>query len=124
MFYVVGFMQGFKKLEIWRLSKELTIMIYKVTEKYPSTEKFGLVNQMRRAAISIPANIAEGTGRSSNKDLANFINISIGSLFELETFTEISKELNFIDANLHDAISKKIAEIKHKAINFNKRVRT
>lgn len=89
-------MKDFKELEVWKEAKRLVIMVYKLTETYPKTELFGLVNQMRRSAISIPSNIAEGVGRKTEKDAAHFMFTSRGSLFELETQTIISMDLNYI----------------------------
>jgi four helix bundle protein len=89
-------MIDFKELNVWRESKHLAILIYKLTESFPKHELFGLTNQMRRAAVSIPSNIAEGNGRRSNKDKIQFIYIARGSLFELETQVILSVELTFI----------------------------
>jgi len=83
-------------LEIWKLSILLVKAIYKITRLFPDEEKFVLVSQMRRSAISIPSNIAEGAGRKSKKEFTNFLSISLGSLTELETQIIISKELNYI----------------------------
>jgi four helix bundle protein len=80
-------MNNYKDLKIWQKSFQLSVDIYRITQDFPDTEKFGLVSQMRRSAISIFSNIAEGHGRSSDKDFSRFLNISIGSTNELEYFT-------------------------------------
>ena len=85
-----------KDLQIWIRSIALVSEIYKVTKKFPDDEKYGLSIQIRRAAVSIPSNIAEGSARKSNKELANFLNISMGSLSELDTQLIISKNLNYL----------------------------
>ena len=85
----------YKNLEVWKKSIELVKEVYVITKSYPNDEKFGIVSQMRRAAVSIPSNIAEGATRYSDKDSSRFIDIAIGSIAELETQLIISKELGF-----------------------------
>lgn len=89
-------MFGFQKLQIYQLAKEVVKYNYKLTKKFPSEVKFALVQQMNRAAVSVPSNIAEGTSRRMNKDKAHFINMSYGSLMELVCQMEISLELEYI----------------------------
>ena len=88
-----------KDLEAWKKSIELVKDVYSITKNFPSNEQFGLVSQMRRAAVSIPSNLAEGAARFSDKESIRFIDISLGSLAELETQIIIAKELNFIKEN-------------------------
>lgn len=83
----------FKSLAIWERSRILVQHIYEVTKGFPDDEKFGLVSQMRRAAVSVPSNIAEGCGRKGNKELIQFLHISTGSLCELETQLYLSYDL-------------------------------
>lgn len=85
-----------KNLEVWKKSIELVKDIYLITRDYPQDEKFGIISQMRRAAVSIPSNIAEGNARMSSKEASRFIDIAIGSIAELDTQIIISKELGFI----------------------------
>ena len=87
----------FEDLLVWRKSHELTIQIYEITKSYPPEEKFGLVSQMRRAAVSIPANIAEGFNKRGMRDKANFYNIAQASLEELRYYLILSKDLGFYD---------------------------
>ena len=89
-------MHNYKKLNVWVSSISLVKNIYKLTRKFPKDEMFVLTQQLRRAAISIPSNIAEGAGRNSNAQFKNFLQISIGSCFEVETQLIISKELDSI----------------------------
>jgi four helix bundle protein len=89
-------MQDYKKLQVWHISKNLAKNIYLATSSFPKEELFGLTSQMRRSAISIPANIAEGCSRKSSKDFINFLRISLGSVNELLTFIELSKEFSYI----------------------------
>jgi len=88
--------KNYKELDVWRRSLRLTIELYKVTRGFPEDEKFGLVSQIRRAAASIPANIAEGWGRGSTKEYIKFLLIARGSLNELETHLIISQELGYV----------------------------
>lgn len=87
----------FEKLEVWRLSKRLVVDIYKITGKFPTEERFGLVNQMRRAAVSISSNLAEGSGRNTAKDQAYFYNIAYSSLMELLNQLLIAFDLKWIE---------------------------
>ncbi|MBU0670975.1 four helix bundle protein, partial [Patescibacteria group bacterium] len=87
-------MQTYKDLTVYTKSIKLVTKIYKITNKFPDNEKFGLVSQMRRCAVSIPSNIAEGQQRNTSKEFANFLYISRGSIAELETQINIVKELD------------------------------
>ena len=99
-------MKDFKELEVWKACKNLVIMVYKNTDNFPKTEQFGLTNQLRRAAVSVPSNIAEGIGRKTNKDSSNFMYISRGSLFEIETQVIISFELAYLsDLQLEELVN-------------------
>ncbi|MEK7581773.1 MAG: four helix bundle protein [Patescibacteria group bacterium] len=87
--------KGYKNLKVWQRSVELALATYELTEKFPKSEIYGLISQMRRASISIPSNIAEGSRRRSNKDFSHFLVIAQGSGSELETHIEITKQLSF-----------------------------
>jgi four helix bundle protein len=87
----------FHDLLIWQKSKLICLDLYRATSKFPDHEKYGIVSQIRRAALSVPVNIAEGHGRSSDEDFARFLYISLGSLRELETLVEISGELEYFE---------------------------
>ena len=87
---------GYKNLEIWKLSKDICIYIYEITKNYPKDELYGIISQIRRCAVSIPSNIAEGYAKSSLKEQLKFIEISNGSFYELTTQIEISHELKYI----------------------------
>ena len=88
---------GFERLEVWKRSRILTKQIYMVTQTFPDSEKFGLVNQMQRAVISICSNIAEGASRRSNKDQAHFYNMSFSSLMEILNQLILSNDLEYLD---------------------------
>lgn len=87
----------FKDLKVWCLGKELVLEIYRLTSSFPVEERFGLASQMRRAAVSIPSNIAEGFNRFHGKDYRRFLLMALGSCAELETQFEIGVELELID---------------------------
>jgi four helix bundle protein len=104
-------MHQFKELEIWKRSRLFCSHVYSITSKFPSDEKFGLTNQLRRASVSIPSNIAEGSSRSSNKDFSRLLEIAIGSGYEVETQLLIASDLEFINASELEAIIKELNEI-------------
>jgi four helix bundle protein len=89
--------QRFEDLEVWQKAHGIALETYKMTKKFPDEEKFGLVSQMRRAAVSIAANIAEGFKKRGKNDKANFYNISQGSLEELRYYIILSKDLGYIE---------------------------
>lgn len=97
-------MNNFKKLEVWQLSRLLAVNVIKITKGFPDDERFILVSQIRRCAISIPSNIAEGAGRGSKKDFNHFLNIAAGSLYELETQLIISFDLDYISQENFDTM--------------------
>ncbi|XCF07187.1 four helix bundle protein [Tamlana crocina] len=95
-------MKSYRDLDVWKEARKLVTIIYEFTQEYPKEEIYGIVNQMRRCAISIPSNIAEGCGRQSSKETIHFLYISRGSLYELETQSFLSKDLNFLsEEELH-----------------------
>ena len=100
----------FKDLEVWKESIKLVTDIYKITETYPKSELFGIVNQIRRSVISIPSNIAEGSVKHSDKETLRFLDISLGSLAELDTQMLISENLGFI--NNYSDIEQQISKVR------------
>ena len=88
-----------KNLKAWTLSMDIVEEIYSVTKTFPAEEKFGLTSQIRKSAVSIPSNIAEGAGRNTKKEFVHFLHISQGSLSELDTQLELSFRLKYIDEN-------------------------
>ena len=93
-------MKNFKELKVWQKGVEIAVNSYKLVDTFPATEKYSLSQQITRAAVSIPSNIAEGSSRSSEKDYARFLEISLGSSFELETQYLIAQNVNFGDQQL------------------------
>ncbi len=90
-------MRDFRKLEIWKNGISIVKHVYHLTDKFPKEEKYGLKSQITRAAVSIPSNIAEGCSRNSEIEFKRFLEIALGSLFEVETQLIISQELQFLD---------------------------
>lgn len=86
-----------KKLDVWILAMALVKDVYKATADFPSAERFSLTDQIRRATVSIPSNIAEGAARNTKKEFVNFLHISQGSLSELDTQLELARELGYLD---------------------------
>ncbi|GAA5041118.1 four helix bundle protein [Marivirga lumbricoides] len=113
-------MHNFKKLKIWEKSMELSLLIYRITNDLPSEEKFGLTSQVRRCAVSIPSNIAEGSSRDSKKEFARFLSIAIGSSFELETQLLLSRKLNFITESDFNIVELSLTEIQKMLNSFIK----
>lgn len=104
-------MANFKELLVWQKAILFVTDIYKVTEYFPETEKFGLASQLRRAAVSIPSNIAEGNSRRSSADYLQFLKISRGSSAEVETQLITSQNLNYTTAEDHEKLNNQITEI-------------
>lgn len=115
--------KGYKKLIVYQKSRELILLVYKLTKRFPSDEKFVLVPQMRRSALSVTANIAEGYAKNFRKDFARFVNISIGSITELEFFLEISHELNYITGTECNQAISLILEVKKLLYSSQKSLR-
>lgn len=113
---------GFEKLQVWQDSKELSVLIYKVTAKFPTEEKFGLTSQMRRAIVSVSSNIAEGSSRNTKKDQAYFYGVAYSSLVEVLSQTLIASELNFLEKNNVDEIRIEVEKVSNKLNALRKSV--
>ena len=105
-------MHNFKKLQIWNLSMDLAADVYKATEGFPKTEIYGITNQIRKSAVSIPSNMAEGSGRGSNPDFIRFLNYSYGSTCELETQLILGNRLGFMENSPAQALTGSIVVFK------------
>ncbi len=113
-------MKTYRELICWQKAIELVKSIYKITNNFPHTEQFGLTSQLRRAAVSVPSNIAEGFGRGSNKDFRRFLDISRGSLFEIQTQIYIAKELDYIDKEFFEKVYEQSREVERILVGFMK----
>jgi len=116
-------MHNFKELKVWQISRNLVKEVYEITASFPSTEKYGLISQIRRCVISIPTNIAEGCGRNTDKDFSHFLNISLGSAYELETLLILSLDIDFIAKEQLETLSTKISEIQKMTFGLIKTLR-
>lgn len=115
-------MQSFLKLEVWKKAHQFVLDVYDVSKNFPKDELFALTKQLRKAAVSIPANIAEGCGKRTRKDLSNFLNISLGSAHECEYYILLSKDLAYLDFNKYMKLNNEINRIKAMLINFINRL--
>ena len=113
---------NYKNLKIWQRSVDLCTSIYLVSQNFPESEKFGLTNQIRRAAISIPSNIAEGAGRKSKADFQRFLRIAEGSANEVETQIIIAQELKFIKSEVAQKLVIEVNEILKMIGGFTKKI--
>ena len=113
-------MKGHHRLDVWKRSIEFVSAIYRLTADFPDIEKFGLISQMRRSAVSIPSNIAEGAGRGSKREFRNFLSYSQGSIAELETQLIISGQLKFIRKPELEPLLNELEEISRMVIGLQK----
>ncbi|MEH2003445.1 MAG: four helix bundle protein [Nostoc sp.] len=116
-------MKDFRELKVWLRSHQLVLKVYEVTAKFPQQELYGLTSQMRRAAASIPTNIAEGCGRNTDPDFARFLQIAMGSGSELEYQLILAHDLGFIDKIQHDKLMSELIEIKRMLNSFIQKLR-
>ncbi len=103
----------FEKLRVWQKTKEFVLEAYQITAKFPTHEKFGLVDQIRRAAVSVPANIAEGSSRLSSKDQAHFTNMAYSSLMEVLSHFYLAMDLKYINEEMMDDLKFRTLEISN-----------
>jgi len=113
-------MHRYKDLKVWQRSLDLVVDVYKATAEYPKDERFGLISQTQRSAVSIPSNIAEGAGRNSDKEFIQFLAISNGSSYELETQILVAEKLNFITKESSENICTQLDEIQKMNYNLQK----
>jgi four helix bundle protein len=113
-------MRDYKKLNIWIEAMDLCTNIYQIVQSFPKEEVYGLTSQIKRSAISIPSNIAEGAGRNSDKEFKNFLGYANGSCFELETQTILANRLRFITKDILNNILNKTNYIQKMIFNLPK----
>ncbi|WP_025144105.1 four helix bundle protein [Pedobacter jeongneungensis] len=111
-------MNNLKELKIWNKAIDLAVDVYKATSTFPTDERFGLISQSRRAAVSIPSNIAEGAGRNSIKEFYNFLGIANGSSYELQTQLVIANKLAILESEILDPLLAQIDELQKMTYGF------
>jgi four helix bundle protein len=117
-------MHKFKELTIWQKGIDLAVDVYKLTARFPKEEQFGLTSQIKRSAVSIPSNIAEGAGRNKEGEFVHFLGISNGSANELETQLIIANKLGFIENETLEKTTKRITEIQNMTFSLQKKLTT
>ncbi|MBN1454516.1 MAG: four helix bundle protein [Anaerolineales bacterium] len=117
-------MRDFRKIQVWERAHRFTLQVYKITSSFPKDELYGLTSQMRRAAVSIPSNLAEGCGRDTQAELARFVHIAGGSASELEYQLILAHDLGYIGDELYPELNSEINEIKRMLNGFEKAVQT
>ena len=116
--------QNYKDLIVWQKSMEVALKVYKLTEKFPKSEVFGSVNQMRRSAFSVPSNIAEGWARKSSGNYLQFLSIASGSAAELETQLILTQKLSYADSVSYKEISDLLLEVQKMLNSFRSKIKT
>ena len=117
-------MRDFRTLKVWEKSHKLVLEVYRATADWPDSERYGLISQVRRAAASIPSNIAEGCGRDTEAELARFLVIAMGSASELEYQLLLARDLGFLDTASHANVDERVTEVKRMLTGFIKRLRS
>jgi len=116
-------MKDFRDLQVWEKSHQLTLAVYAVTKAFPKEELFGLTSQLRRAASSIPTNIAEGCGRGSDADFSRFLQIAFGSACEAEYQLQLTNDLSYIDQETYFKLNEELLSIKRMLASFLSKVK-
>lgn len=115
---------AFQDLLVWQKAHQLVLDVYRYTATFPAEERYSLTSQMRRAAVSIPSNIAEGSGRRGDAEFARFLDVALGSATELEYQLLLARDLWFIDDETHQQLDQSLAEVKRLAVAFRSRLRS
>ena len=116
--------RDFRSIKAWERAHRLTLEVYRATSGFPIDERFGLVSQIRRACSSIPTNIAEGCGRSTETELARFIDIATGSASEVEYQLLLARDLGYLPEEKHTTLTNETVEIRKMLLAFNKKIRS
>ena len=116
-------MQDFRNLKVWMKAHQVVLDVDRVTAGFPGTEQYGLTSQLRRAAVSVTANIAEGCGRGTDADFARFLQIAAGSSFEIDALLLVARDLGFLPAGEYETLEPKLTELKRMLNAFLQTVR-
>ena len=115
-------MRDYRKYDVWKLGHEITLEVYKLTKSFPKEEKYGLINQMRIAAYSIPSNIAEGCGRESDQEFKRYLTMARASASELEYFTFLVKDLGYLKEDNYSTVFNKVNKVRRSINNLIDRI--
>ena len=113
-------MRDFRDVNVWTKAHQLALTVYRATKAFPDDERYGLTAQMRRAAASIPTNIAEGCGRATEADFARFLQIAAGSASEVEYQLLLARDLRLLDTETHESLTRNVTEVKRMLYAFIK----
>jgi len=116
-------MKSFRELKVWEKSHQFVLELYNATKRFPGEERFGLTSQIRRAAVSVPSNIAEGCGRDGDNEFARFLTIAQGSASEVEYQLLLSKDLGYLDTESWNRLNEQITEIKRMTAGLLRTIR-
>jgi four helix bundle protein len=116
-------MRDFKKLGVWEKAHLLTIQVYKATTVFPKEEQYGLTSQLRRSSVSIGSNIVAGCGRDGNVEFGRFLQIAMGSLYELEYQLLLARDLNYLDEKVYSALNNSLAEIRKMMVSLIRKLK-
>ncbi|HEU0005833.1 MAG TPA: four helix bundle protein, partial [Terriglobia bacterium] len=111
-------MKDFHDVKVWQKGHALTLQVYKETQRFPKDELYGLTSQIRRASVSIQANIAEGCGRGTDSELKQFLQIAMGSASELEYHLLLARDLGYLEASTHEPLNEQVTEVKRMLASF------
>jgi four helix bundle protein len=116
-------LRDFRNLKVWEKAHQLALAIYQATAAFPKNEQYGLTSQIRRACVSIPANIAEGCGRSGDAELSRFLQIAMGSASELEYHLLLARDLNLLNSSDYEHLANGVTEVKRMLTSFIQKLR-
>jgi four helix bundle protein len=116
-------MQDFTQLKVWQKAHNFTVNLYKLTQDFPTEEKFGLTNQIRRASVSVESNLSEGCGRNGDKEFSRFLDIAQGSAYEVKCQILIARDLGYLDKNKSQLLTDKINEVSRMINALNQKLR-
>lgn len=105
-------MRDFRKLDVWQRAHSLTLSVYQATKGFPDHERFGLISQLRRAMVSVPANIAEGYGRHGDRELRRFLRLALGSSSEVSYMILLARDLQYLPGAAYDRLQEELGEIQ------------
>ena len=115
-------MRNFKRYETWQRAHALTLAVYRASERFPQAETFGLKAQIRRAAISVPSNLAEGAGRSSDRDFARFVSVAVGSVNEVDYQLMLARDLGYLDPETYLDLADGASQVRRMLTSLRKRL--